>query len=173
MIQHTGLEIQTELAAARKFMYRTSGYEHMVEYGEQSADPFYAELFTCAYPKAKAFNDIMTAYSGRPEGIEFKHISEDRYAYVAPDSAEPGKFRVQYFDKGGFSSHFTCGTRESALEEMVGDRYLVENIGILDQFAVTREFQRGNEVSALIGQLNMKKIDHAEFAQLRDAIYAT
>ncbi len=164
-------EVSAQLADARNFKYKTDDHESMIEYGEKSADPFYTDLFSFAYPKAKAYNDIMTTHKGQPEGVEYTNDAGDRYAYVTPDATEEEKFRVQYFDKDGFSSHATRDTREQALEEMIDDGFRTEAKGALDKLSGTPEFQRGNEVSSLISKLNSGEIDHAEFVRRRDALY--
>lgn len=163
-----------QLKDSRAFMYKTDSI-HMLLNDKDGFDPindgFHKELFKYAYPQAKTFNDIMVRYSGKPLGIEFKHRTDERYTVILPDASEPGRFRISYFDKQGFSSHQTFDTIEKAAQEMIRDSYCSEARGILSKLSVTSEFEIGNKVSTLIGKMNSGQITYQEFIDQRQAIY--
>ena len=167
-------KVSQRLEEARSFKHRNKSYDDMIEYGEKAdggKDGFYSELFKYAFKTAKSFNAVMTAQNGNPVGVEYQDSKGERYAYIAPEPGEKGKYRIQYFDKGGFSSHAVEKDLPTAVTELVRQGFTTEAKESLDKVSGTLEFQRGNEVSALIGKLNRGEIDHAEFAKRREAIY--
>lgn len=165
---------QAEFEAAKTFQYKTDALKRLLN-DRDGFDPvndkFHADIFKYAYKTGKHYNRIMVQYNGTPLGIEHKHTANDQYTMLTPDAAEPGRYRLSFFDKQGFYSHSTHDTIPQAVEEMVRDGFFTEQKGILSQLNDSPEFEIGNRVSTLIGQLNMGKITHQEFSDQRNAIH--
>ncbi|AJF08162.1 hypothetical protein [Geoalkalibacter subterraneus] len=122
-------------------------------------------------PVARAFNEIMERHNGKPVGVEYEHHKNTgRFAVVLPDAAVPGKFRVQFFDKNGFSSHDTIGPVEKAAEEMVRQGYRVLSEGEMDRLSQTRDWQIGNATATLLQKLNAGQMSYQEFLLQREAL---
>lgn len=133
---------------------------------------FLADHLQYVMPAACAFNCIMEAHNGNPVGVEYEHRKDvGRFAVVLPDASAPGKFRVQFFDKNGFSSHDTIGAVEDAVEEMVKQGYWKDARGVMDRLSQTREWQIGNATAVLLQKLNSRKINYTEFVQERESLF--
>lgn len=160
---------------ARNFQYKTDSLLLLLE-EKEDFDPidnqFHAELFKYAYPAALAYNEIMTRHNGSPLGVEFQSKEGNRYAFITRDMSQHGAYRIQYFDRDGFSGHAVYKSLGETVQEMVKEGYRSEVKGALSQLSSTVSFMRGNEVSALIGKLNAGQITHQEFVDMRDQIYA-
>lgn len=174
MIIDEKIQIAEMLDEAKDFTYQTSFLKTLLK-EERNLNPvdneFEAHLLKIAYPKAVLFNDTMNKYNGKPIGVEFQYGKDNRYAFAVPDASEPGKYRVSYFDDRGFSSHQTFNTIEESFEEMIKSGYRTEAKGKLSELSKKPEFEIGNRVSTLIGELNSGKISHKEFVEQREAIH--
>jgi hypothetical protein len=163
-----------ELEAAKAFQYKTTSLIMFLDEREgfnPVNDGFHAEIFRYAYLNAVRYNAVMTQHNGKPLGIEFKSKSTEQYVMITPDMSEPGRYRTSYFDQQGFSSHNVYDTIPKAVEEMLRAGYHTPSKGILSQLQQSPEFEIGNRVSTLIGQLNMGKITHQEFSDQTQAVH--
>lgn len=116
-----------------------------------------------AAPGAVTFDAIMRKFNGDPSGMEFKAGTRDAWAFILPDASEPGRVRVQYFDRSSFFSHHPYDSVAECLDNMVSEGYTLEDAGALDRLSDTDQWRRGVEVSGLIQKLNAKEITHEEF----------
>jgi len=134
-------------------------------------EEFLSDHLQYVMPVARAFNEIMERHKGDPVGVEYEHHKNaGRFAVVLPDAAVPGKFRVQFFDKNGFSSHDTIGPVEKAAEEMVQQGYRVLSKGEMNRLSQTRDWQIGNATAALLQKLNAGQMPYQEFLLQREAL---
>ncbi len=101
------------------------------------------------YPVQKVYRQLMVAYGGEPVGVECRDKTGRRWAFVAPETGEPGQFRVQYFDEDGFTGHYVHSKLEEALESMLREGYRIVDAGALDKVAATARWARGVKVAAL------------------------
>lgn len=158
-----GVYSEEDLAALHQLAFKTPFLERLLSDPYDPEDEFHRHLLDITIPKALAFNRIMTVHNGNPAGTEFRNTSRDAYAFVLPDASEVGRFRVQYFDANGFSSHSCMDRLDQAVLEMVTDGFLIEATGVLDRLSQTETWKRGMQVAALIQLLGSRQIDHAEF----------
>jgi hypothetical protein len=134
---------------------------------------FTLHLLELAMPAARAYNAIMSQHHGRPAGIEYEHYKDaGRFACVLPDASAPGKYRVQYFDKNGFSSHDTVGPLDRAVEQMATEGFRLEARGVLHQMSQTKTWSIGCAVTALMQKVNAGVLKWEEFLRERNALYA-
>lgn len=138
------------------------------EYPGGPEDDFSRMVFDSAREHQEHYSKIMVAHDGQPDGMEFQNGDGVRYAVIVPEMSDPerGSYRLQYFDKDGFSSHETVKDIEAAVELMVESGFVNQVQGALEQMAVTPEWNRGIELTGLIARLNGREITHAEYAML-------
>lgn len=152
------------LATLKALTYKTKHLLMLIETEKVSMhDGFHRHLVASAYKTAIAYNKAMESHGGYPFGIEYRNNNRDAWAFVLTDVAEPEKTRIQYFDRGGFVSHFVCDTFEEAFETMIREGYQIEDQGILETLSVTDEWHRGSARADLIFRLNTGKINWVEF----------
>lgn len=120
-------------------------------------------LLRLAAPKAHLYDAIMRKFNGDPSGVEFKADNREAWAFILPDASEPGRMRVQYFDRNSFFSHHPYDTVAECVDALVAEGYTTEDAGALDRLSDTDQWRRGVEVAGLIQMLNAKEIDHEEF----------
>src|SRR6266568_5111946 len=124
------MSLTEQLEESKAFKYKTKTLSSLF-YDKDGFDPvndgFHAELFKYAFPVAKRYNEIMTSYAGKPLGIEYKHKSNDQYTMITPDTAEPVRYRLSFFDRQGFYSHRVHDTIPETVEEMVHDGFITES----------------------------------------------
>ena len=173
--QISAKEFAGMLRKARKFAYKHSSISYLLSEDREN-DPacrvFDRISLGFAFPKAQIFCSIMDSYQGSPVGIEFAAKDNARFAFVVPDNSGNGRYRVQMFDKNGFSSHSTESSMVDAVEEMVNSGFRVEAKGKLAELQATRDFHAGNETSTLLVRLNCGEISHDTFISMREALYA-
>lgn len=66
-------------------------------------------------------------------------------ALISRDIDEPGKFRVTWFDKDGFSGHTVYNTEDEAVRQALGTGYQDTNPNLLRELSKLPSFAEGNE----------------------------
>lgn len=154
---------EAEMEELRGLTFKRPGIARLLERGANLECEFDRYLLRLAAPKAFTYDAIMRKFNGDPSGVEFKADNRDAWAFVLPDASEPGRMRVQYFDRSSFFSHHPYDTLSECVDNMVAEGYTVEDAGALERLSDTDEWRRGVEVAGLIQKLNAKEITHEEF----------
>ncbi|MCL4682474.1 MAG: hypothetical protein KJZ92_14550 [Rhodocyclaceae bacterium] len=102
----------------------------------QRATRFVSALFERARRNERHYAGIMSRHCGDPSGVEFRHLTWQRWGVILPDASVPGKTRIQYFTPFGMSKHDTLATLEEAVEALVEGGYVIEDAGALDRMFV-------------------------------------
>jgi len=170
---------QAEIDEARALQYKTPDLARLLADGLSPTDAFEMHLLANSLKVAREYNRMMTAHKGDFSGIEFSHPEDPKYpniptkyAFVLPDASQPGKWRISYFDKNGFSRHESEKTRESAQVSLVTEGYTIEDKGALDRLAATKEWAKGTAYADLIMKLNKGEITHAQFIEAQQKLNA-
>lgn len=130
--------------------YRSAGWLRANTAFARSGNKGFARMLRkSVYPVQKVYRQLMEAYGGEPVGIECRDKSSQRWAFVAPETGEPGQFRVQYFDEDGFTGHYAHSKLEEAVEAMLREGYRRIDVGALDRVAATPRWARGVKVASL------------------------
>lgn len=151
----SNLEVQGDsddkhVAQTPRLRYRSAGWLRAnTAYARSGNEGFARMLRKSVYPVQKVYRQLMVAYGGEPVGIECRDKASQRWAFVAPETGEPGQFRVQYFDEDGFTGHYTHSKLEEAVESMLREGYRIVEAGALDKVAATARWTRGVQVAAL------------------------
>ncbi len=161
---------QAELDQLRALEFKRPYLVHLLSKERNLSNEFHRYLLRNAAPGAILFDTIMRRFGADPSGVEFRNKSRDAWAFVLPDASEPGRHRVQYFDRTGFFSHHPENTVAACVDTMVSDGYVVEDAGALDRLSVTDDWRRGTEVAGLMQRLNSRQITFAEFRELSEAL---
>lgn len=161
------------LEEAKTLQYKTPHLKSILDREAlgSTEEGFFNHLLEIAMPKARIYDEIMRRYNGKPPmGVEFKHAKDDRYATLLPDASSPGKFRVQYFDKGGFASHDTFNSLQEATDEMLKGNFTVEDKGALKRLSKETAWEVGSKQVVLIQRLNRGEISHKQYIEKMEAI---
>ncbi len=162
---------QAEIDEAKGLKYKLPYLEDRLKENLDPTDGFDMHILANELPPNRAYNRMMTDHNGDFSGVEFKN-KDGRHAFVLPDASQPGKWRVSYFDKDGFSRHESEPTREKAQQSLARDGYTIEDKGALDRLASTKEWARGTDFAGLIFQLNSGAITHAQFIEKQNKLNA-
>lgn len=136
--------------AWERILARNSGYA--------VAQPgFSRHLRAIARPLQIAYQQIMAQGNGNPVGIECRSASRDAWAFVLPEVAQRDEYayRVQYFDRDGFSGHFCYATLKCAVSGLIADGYRIIDCGALDKCASTERWAMGvkrNDIRTLFNR---------------------
>jgi len=153
-----------------RMRYRSAGWLRANTAFARSGNKDFARMLKkSAYPVQKVYRLLMEAYGGEPVGVECRDRSRQQWAFVAPETGEPGQFRVQYFDEDGFTGHYVHSKLEEALESMLREGYRILDAGALDKVAATARWARGVKVAALRQRCQEGLMS---FADMVDAIKA-
>lgn len=106
-------------------------------------------------------------------GYTLKHGQRDAWAMYLMDATEPGKHRLQEFQRDGFIGHVTEDTLEACIGRMVDLGYVVPDPKALERVGQTLEWSRGCEVVSLIARCNAGDISWEEACRRREEIYAS
>lgn len=152
--------------------YMTSAWQHAKCRSLDNLHPGFARYMRDIVRQDQiAFSQIMRKHNGHLSGIEFRHVSEERWAFILPNVSGNDEWRIQYFDRDSFTSHACYASMQAAAEELVRDSYTEEDIGALDRIAATDRWRIGSQRLAILQQHNAGKIpwkDAVEqMAQLR------
>lgn len=90
---------------------------------------------------------------------------DDAWCMVIPDLDGEGQWRLQYFDRRGFSGHSVYPDQDKARYEAVMEGFYLRDDEALDRLQETHEFKRGNFATDLIGKINTGEIAFAELNQ--------
>lgn len=161
---------QAELEQLQGLSFKRKGIERLLSDRSDLECEFHRYLLRMAAPNAIAYDRIMRKFDGDPSGVEFKAGSRDAWAFILPDASEPGRMRVQYFDRSSFFSHHPYDTVAECVDNMVSEGYVLEDAGALDRVSDSAEWRRGVEVAGLIQRLNAKQITHQEFNDMVRAL---
>ena len=112
----------------------------------------------------------MVEHLGDCTGVEYKQPDCEKYAFVLPDASRPGKWRVSFFDKNGFSYHEVADTTAAAAEDMVRLGFTQKAAGSLDKLATTRQWALGTDMADLLFRLNAKQMSWAEYVSQSQAL---
>lgn len=95
-------------------------------------------------------------------GLQMFNRSGDQAIVFLPDASEPGRYRVSYFDKGGFFSHLTRDTYSELLDIVWQEGFRPDpNMpNPLEDWAVSSKWGKGSEVTAAIQQVNLGNMSH-------------
>lgn len=91
------------------------------------------------------------------DGAILRHHSSERWAFLLPDCSGSG-WRMQTFDRDGFSGHALYAGPEAAVRAAVGQGYLQRDDGALDRVSGLYSFHRGNFASDLIRRVSQREI---------------
>lgn len=72
-----------------------------------------------------------------------KHGEADRWLAILPDVSGQGRWRVQSFDRKGFSGHMVFSSKADAIVEAARQRCTLRDDGALDRLQDTLEFKVG------------------------------
>jgi len=111
---------------------------------------FARHLRDVARPLQIAYQRLMSAFDGRPTGVECRMKDRDSWAFVLPDASGAKGWRVQQFDLDGFVGHLCFDSVEEAVEDMLRMGYTVTECGALDRIASTSRWTRGVRRSAVM-----------------------
>lgn len=100
------------------------------------------------------------------DGGVLRHEKGGRWAMVLPDVDGGGKWRIQRFDKRGFSGHYVFNTQGDAAEAAIQEGYTQREDDAINRLEGTPEFVRGNFVTELIGKVNAGTLTHDEADRL-------
>ena len=154
--------LDAQIAHLNGLQYKTPELQDLIDNPDGMDPEFHSHTLEAVTPRALRYNDLMTAVNGNPLGAELQHhTGEGRYASIFP-SNEPGRFRASYFDKNGFYSHETHDTLQQVAKEVADQGFTKPSPGKLDELAVTRSFQLGNEKATLTGEMNAGNITWQE-----------
>ncbi|MFP3637744.1 hypothetical protein [Paraburkholderia sp. SIMBA_054] len=129
--------------------YRTSSWERARTAHRRCKADFAAHLRRIAAPMQIAYQRLMSAHNGLPVGIECRMGSRASWAFVVSEMSSAEKWRVQYFDEGGFVGHGCYASIKEAVESMMRDGYRTPDPGALDRTASTPRWAVGMKRSAI------------------------
>lgn len=170
----TGRHKRTQDGGVSDFQYLSQKYVAAVEL-LQGSEPEWRELAAegvrSLLPAQACYDELLRRHDGDPSGVEFRHHSDARYAFVLADASEPGNWRIQFFDADGFSSHESYAELHEAVFEMVWQGFAQEDKGALSRLSGTPRWRTGQEIAALMqrfgrGELSYRELD-SEIARLR------
>jgi hypothetical protein len=165
------VSVHPDVAEATGLQYKTTALDRLLKGSRLDlSDEFALYCLAQALPTAMAYNAIMVDHCGDCAGIEYKQPDREKYAFVLPDASRPGKWRVSFFDKSGFSYHEVADTSAAAAEEMVRLGFTQKAAGCLDKLAETREWALGTDMADLLFRLNAKQLSWAEYASQSQAL---
>lgn len=121
----------------------------------------YEEAVEKSQAKNVVYQRILAMTDGNPLGVELVRENLSQYVAIVPDAHHPGKFRCQYFDARGFSSHHTTETAIEALETAIDEGFCVEDTGAMDRLSQTADWKKGIRVASLIMACNSGQITWA------------
>jgi hypothetical protein len=130
-------------------IFRTTTWQRLAFDDRDLDQGFRQHLIECAKPSQLAYRKLMRRFDGNPVGVECVTKEGDRWAFVLPDLSCDGKWRIQYFDEGGFSAHSCFGSLEEAVEDMIQSGYREIDAGALDRVASTDRWALGVKRSAI------------------------
>lgn len=112
------------------------------------------ELISRTQGKISSLELLFGLFASHGLGLTLKHQDRDAWGVLTEDASEPGRFRWTQFQRDGFTGHCTHDTPELCLGDMLDDGYTVLDQGALDRLCVTREWQRGSQITAIIQACN-------------------
>lgn len=105
---------------------------------------------------------LLADHGGSPVGLELRSDDGNRWAVIAPDPSEQGRFRAQYYDAGGFYSHATRDTPEQVLDELVAEGFRTKDAGALDRLSETQTWADGMARTAEIQRANQESWNRSQ-----------
>jgi len=96
------------------------------------------------------------------QGGVLRHEGGKRYVMVLPDVDGGGKWRIQRFDKDGFSGHEVFKDQAEATQAAINEGFKTRDDGALDAMQATPEWDRGMAAADIIRRVNGKEISFAE-----------
>ena len=97
--------------------------------------------------KETGIQSLKDSNDGNTIGIEAQSTDGKRFAVVLPDASEPGRFRVQNYDKSSFSGHQVYNTEQEALDAMWADGYRKSAQGAMNKLEGTPAWKQGMKFS--------------------------
>lgn len=151
---------------------RRADIESLENIGKAEKAGFYRHVLKHALPAHKALETVVMLFREHGDGLQLRHKTDQKWAFLLPDATDEGMYRYQLYDKQGFFSHRTFKDRETALVEVAKDSFLIEDNGSLDRLAATPTWARGMEMNAVIQASNARIISWEEGNRLADEINA-
>lgn len=96
-------------------------------------------------------------------GMQLAHPQLEQAVIFLPDASEPGRFRASYFDKKGFFSHATRDTYSELIELVWRDGFTNIEKKMLEEWCVLKSWSEGSELTLVIQQINLGKLEHSAF----------
>jgi hypothetical protein len=138
-----------------------------------AGDGFYKEVYASHRKQIDKQRAALDAFAEHGDGTTLKVPGEDRWTTVMPDTDGGGKYRLQHFDRKGFSGHAVFNSAEEAAIEAGRDNYTEADPGRMDELATTKEWKRGMEVNAIIqkhqGNFELANADYEKLKAKHDA----
>jgi len=121
---------------------------------KKTREEFQAHVQELRDTRQAGIQALRDANDGNTIGIEAASKDGERFAVVLKDASEPGKFRVQNYDKSSFSGHQVYGTELEALDALWSDGYRTSAQGAMDKLVGTPAWEQGVEIAAQIQTQN-------------------
>lgn len=156
-------EIDFEIPAEQERLsrYRLKLRE-ATEANEPKAMAFWGLSIERAEGRILARREISQLLAEHPLGLELRHQTQDRWALIVGDASKAGYWRLQYFDRNGFSGHHTEPSAAKCGMAAVDEHFTIHDPGALDRLAATPAFVSGNQYAAVIQAHNSGKLSWAE-----------
>jgi hypothetical protein len=107
--------------------------------------PAFAEQIRQMRERDKAMNDLAAVIAGDDDKPVVLADKRQHGALISNDIDEPGKVRLTWFDKDGFSGHTVYNTRQEAIRAALQSGYADTNRNLLREYSRLDTFKQGNE----------------------------
>jgi len=144
--------------------YPTTHWQQVRSCAGESETDFARHLREIARPTQIVFQKLMAMANGNRVGIECKSNSREAWAFVMPNLAGETDWKVQYFDRDGFSGHVCHATIVKAAEAMISEGYVDIDAGALETIAATDRWALGVKRLMLRDRFNQGLITWRELA---------
>jgi len=114
---------------------------------KKTKDEFKAHVAELREKKETEIQTLKDSNAGNIVGIEAQSTDGKRFAVVLPDASEPGKFRVQNYDKSSFSGHQVYNSEQEALDALWVDGYRTSAQGAMNKLEGTPAWKQGMKFS--------------------------
>jgi hypothetical protein len=129
---------------------------------EKQIDPF-KDIQSYIKQIKKIKEDRIISIGDVSNGAILSNTSGNLWTMILPEMSEGvDKWRTQSFDQSGFSGHSVFSTKESAVKEAISLGYYLRDDSALTRMQNDPLFQRGNFLSDIVRQINLKRINHEQ-----------
>lgn len=107
--------------------------------------PAFADQIRQMRERSKAMDDQAAAIAGNDDKPVVLADKRQHGVLISNDIDEPGKVRLTWFDKDGFSGHTVYNTRQEAIRAAMQSGYADTNRNLLREYSRLDTFKQGNE----------------------------